>query len=46
VVLARGSASVLHDPLGRQFGGSGFLAHFHISLQIWRPVRSLLARLI
>src|SRR4051794_18849171 len=26
------AANVLHDPLGRQFGGSGFLAHLHPSM--------------
>src|SRR4051812_12876625 len=30
-LLARRPANVSHDPLGRQFGGSGFLAHLHSS---------------
>src|SRR4051812_29938147 len=31
ILLARRPANVSHDPLGRQFGGSGFLAHLHSS---------------
>jgi len=32
ILLAGRSANVLHDPLGRPFGGSGFLAHLHSSM--------------
>src|ERR1700724_1090788 len=32
VLPARRSANVLHDPLGGQFGGSGFLAQLHSSM--------------
>jgi hypothetical protein len=32
ILLAGRSANIPHDPLGRQFGGSGFLAHLHSSM--------------
>src|SRR3954471_2954657 len=32
ILLARRPANVSHDPLGRQFGASGFLAHLHSSM--------------